>query len=239
MTDFFQEVEEDVRRQELQKLWRRYGVYVIGFAVALVAAVGGTEAYRHIMAKRAEGQARAYLAASDELQSDPKAAEAALDKLADKKGGYGLVAEFRLAQIKGEAGDIPAAVAIYDKIASKTDRDDPLHGLAILKSGYLMLDSASLSGIEDRLEPVASGTGPWRHAALEVLAFAALKAGDTAKARERFDGLAKDVTAPPSMAARARDMETTLGGPLPEPEPASSDATGAGSSAPAPAPQQP
>ena len=237
MTDIFHEVEEDVRREELHKLWRRYGIYVIGFAVALVAAVGGTEAYRHISAKRAEDQARAYLAAADELQSDPKAAEDALTKLAGKKGGYGLLAEFRLAQIKTDAGDNTAAVALYDKIAGQTDRDDPLHGLAVLKSGYLMLDSASLSGIEDRLEPIASGTGPWRHAALEVLAYAALKAGDKDKARERFDALAKDVTAPPSMAARAQDMETTLGGPLPEPAP--SDATGAGSSAPAPAPQQP
>lgn len=210
VTDIFQEVEEDVRREELQKYWRRYGAYVVGLALLLVVAVGGTEAYRYFSGQKAKEHARAFIAAADALREDPKSAVDAFAALAAKGGGYGLLADFRLAQIKSQTGDAAGALAIYDKIAKETRADDPMHGLAIVKSGYLSLDSASLAGLEDRLLPLASGDGPWRHSALEILAFAALKAGDTAKARTRFDALAKDGTAPTGMVRRAHDMASAL-----------------------------
>lgn len=231
MTDIFQEVEEDVRREELQKYWRRYGVYVIALAALLILAVGGTEAYRYFSARKAADHARAFIAASDALREDPKSAEDAFAALSAKGGGYGVLADFRLAQIKAETGDAAGAIEAYDKIAKETESGDPLHGLAIVKSGYLSLDSASLAGLEDRLQPLASGAGPWRHAALEILAFAALKAGDTAKARERFDALAKDGTAPAGMTRRAHDMASML----PPPPAAKTD----GETPAPPAPPQP
>jgi len=237
VTDIFQEVEEDVRREKLHKLWRRYGIYFIGLAALVVVGVGGGEAYRYFSSKQSEDRARAYLAATDALASDPKSAEAALSALAAKGGGYGLLAQFRLAQLKTQAGDTAGALDIYDHLSAQTKIEDPLHGLAILKAGYLMLDGASVAGVEERLGPVASGTGPWRHAALEVLAFASLKAGDSTKARERFHALAGDATAPPEMASRARDMESTLGPVESQKAPASGEAPPAGP--PPPAPEQP
>ncbi len=41
MSDIFREVEEEVRREQAKKLWDRYGAYVIGVAVLLVAVTAG------------------------------------------------------------------------------------------------------------------------------------------------------------------------------------------------------
>ena len=41
MSDIFQEVDEEVRREQLKKLWDRYGNYVVAALVLVVAAVRG------------------------------------------------------------------------------------------------------------------------------------------------------------------------------------------------------
>src|SRR5262245_27658910 len=45
MSDIFQEVEEDVRRERYEQLWKKYGNYVIAAAAVLVLAVGGYQAW--------------------------------------------------------------------------------------------------------------------------------------------------------------------------------------------------
>jgi len=45
MSDIFQEVEEDVRRERYEQLWKKYGNHVIGAAAVLVIAVGGWQAW--------------------------------------------------------------------------------------------------------------------------------------------------------------------------------------------------
>src|SRR5262249_62201699 len=41
VSDIFQEVDEEVRREQLKKLWDRYGNYAVAAAFLLVAAVSG------------------------------------------------------------------------------------------------------------------------------------------------------------------------------------------------------
>ena len=46
MTDFIEEVDEDLRRDYYKRLWEKYGKFVAAAAVALVVGVAGTVAYR-------------------------------------------------------------------------------------------------------------------------------------------------------------------------------------------------
>ena len=54
MTDIFQEVSEDMRREKAQKLWAKYGNYVLGGALAVVIGVSGYVAYQHYLKQQAE-----------------------------------------------------------------------------------------------------------------------------------------------------------------------------------------
>ncbi len=53
MADIFHEVDEEVRREQLKKLWDRYSIYLIAAAVLLVAAIAGWRAYEYWIAQRA------------------------------------------------------------------------------------------------------------------------------------------------------------------------------------------
>ena len=47
MADIFQEVDEEVRREQLKKLWDRYGLLVVILAILIVAGVGAWRFYQY------------------------------------------------------------------------------------------------------------------------------------------------------------------------------------------------
>src|SRR5580658_7140009 len=55
VSDIFQEVDEEVRREQLKKLWERYGTYIIAALILVIVAVGGWRGYEWWQAKRAAG----------------------------------------------------------------------------------------------------------------------------------------------------------------------------------------
>ena len=50
MADIFNEVDEAVRRERLEKIWQRYGTWIVAGAVLIVAAVGGWRGYDYLAA---------------------------------------------------------------------------------------------------------------------------------------------------------------------------------------------
>ena len=54
MSDIFDEVDEDVRRERFTKLWERYGNLVIALAVLVVLGVAGWRGYDYWRTKQAE-----------------------------------------------------------------------------------------------------------------------------------------------------------------------------------------
>jgi hypothetical protein len=46
VSELFDEVDEDVRRDQLKKLWEQYSIYIVAGAFLIVAAVGGWRGYR-------------------------------------------------------------------------------------------------------------------------------------------------------------------------------------------------
>ena len=75
MSDIFQEVDEEVRREQLKKLWERYQNYVFAGAFLILAAVGGWRGYDWWQAKQAAETGAAFEAAQT-LSQEGKHAEA-------------------------------------------------------------------------------------------------------------------------------------------------------------------
>lgn len=212
MSDIFQEVDEAVRREKLEKLWKRYGNFVIAAAVVVLLAVGGWRGYQWWDAKQA-AQAGAAFDAAAELADQGKTedAEAAFARLAGQgTAGYRVLARLRAAAIVGQR-DPKAGVAAYDAIANDASVGPVFQQLAGVRAAILLVDGAPLSEITRRLEPLAQPDSTFRHTAREVLALAAWKAGDTPAAKKWFDTIAGDVDTPQSMRGRV-DVLMTLSG---------------------------
>ena len=185
MSDIFDEVDEEVRREQFKKLWDRYGNLVVALAVLIVAAVGGWRGYQYWQDKKAaEAGAQFTAAALLAEQGKNDEAEKAFARVATEgTAGYRVLARLREAGALA-ARDPKAAVAVYDDIAANSATGQPMKDFAAVRAAMLLIDSAPLAEINRRLEPISAAGAPFRHSARELLAFASWKAGDAAAVRK-------------------------------------------------------
>lgn len=209
---FIREVQEELRREQLVRLWERYGTYLIAAAVLLVLAVAGykyLEYYRIASAEAAGASYRAAIALSE--QGKPEEAQKALEVIAGKSGsGYATLAGLNLAATAAKAGKTAEAVAAFDAIAKGGAGDEMLRDHAALQAAMLRLDTADWTEMQNRLNDLTNDKNAWRFSAREVLGLAAYKAGRSADARKTFEQLLGDQGTPPSMVERVQLMLNVL-----------------------------
>lgn len=213
VSDVFREVDEEVRREQLKKLWERWGGYVIALLILFVAAVGGWRGYQWWQAKQA---AEAGLAFSQALalseQGKHLEAETAFAKLAkDGTASYRILAGFREAAEVAER-DPKAAVAAYDALAANRSIGPALQDLASLRAGYVLVDTAPYEEIRARIEPLAGADKTFRHSARALLALAAWRANDAAATKRWFEMMTADAETPASTRSQAEMLMTLLAG---------------------------
>ena len=99
VTELFDEVDEEVRREQLKKLWDRYSLYIVALALLVIACVGGWRGYQYLEAKKAAEAGDAFNKAVELSEQNKHAeAEAAFTELAAKApSGYRMLARFRAA----------------------------------------------------------------------------------------------------------------------------------------------
>lgn len=211
MSDIFQEVDEEVRREQLKKLWERYGHYAVAAAILLVAGVGAWRGYEWWEAKKAAESGAAFEAAATLAEAGKRSeAEAAFAKVAaDGTAGYRHLARLREAAELAQT-DPKAAIAAYDKIAADGAVGQVLQDLAALRAGALLIDAGALAEAQRKLEPLAAAERTFRYSARELLVLAAWRAGDAAAVKRWSDMILTDVQTPSSTRQRV-EMLMALG----------------------------
>lgn len=191
--NIFQEIDEELRSDRMRALWRRFGPYVIGAAVAVVALVAVNEGWTWFHANNAAKSSDELYAAFTLIDGgDLAAAEAQLDKVvADGTGGYPVLAQFRKAGVLAQEGKLDEAVALYDTLAN-SQSDPQLRELAMVLAGMLLVDHGTLADVEMRVGSLTTEASPLRNGAREALGLARYKAGDFAGAQASFEAVIND-----------------------------------------------
>ncbi|KIL99867.1 hypothetical protein CCC_02656 [Paramagnetospirillum magnetotacticum MS-1] len=207
------EVDEDLRQEELNRLWKKHGGLLSLAAVALVLAVAGWQAWQGWDAKQRQAASARYLETSSLIEQGKKdeAAEVLGKLSAEGPKGYRLLADLRRADMALQAGDAAGAAALYGKVAADTSVDKVYRDMAVIRAAYLTLDGGDFATMEKSVEPLAAEASPWRHSAREILALAALKRGETPRAAELFAKIAEDAAAPQGLRTRAAEMLAATG----------------------------
>jgi len=236
VADIFDEVNEDLRAERAKQFALRYGWMVALLALLFVAGVGVWQGWRWYQARQANDVASAFLGAMHEAsgpapadgQATPSrtAAMAEFDRIASTgPEGYRNLARLRSAALHASNGDLPGALADWDKLSADTSADPLLRDLANLMWVQHQVDAGDPAAVEGRLQPLIAPGNPWRPLALENQAWLALRTGHPDRAREVLRQVAADPTAPEGARGRANGLLARLGETVPAPAPASPSAT--------------
>ena len=211
MSELFDEVDEEVRRDQLKKLWDQYSIYIIALALLIIAGVGGWRGYQYLEAKKAAEAGAAFDKAAELSDANKHAeAEAAFADLAAKAPwGYRILARLRTAAEVANR-DKSVAAKMFDDIAADTSVGAPERDLARIRAAQLLLETTSYPNMLQRLEPATAAGATFRHTARELLALSAWRANDTAATRQWLDLIANDGESPPSLRSRAEALQALL-----------------------------
>ncbi|MDE2228842.1 MAG: tetratricopeptide repeat protein [Alphaproteobacteria bacterium] len=212
MSDIFREIDEELRKENFAKLWARYGRWVIVAAVLVVVVTAIGVGWREYRQQQSASEGTRFAAALDLVRDgkDKDAADAFAAIAQHAGGGHAMLARMEEAALRARTGDADGALVIYDRLAADSSLDPVYRNAATLLAARTALDKGDAAGAMHRLKPLTDGASPWHPFAIELMAFAQLKSGDSAGARKNFQQLADDPNAPPGARQRAARMITAL-----------------------------
>ncbi len=204
--DLLRQVEEELRRERLEKIWKQYGTYFFVAAALIVAGVAGYKFWEGQRIAAAQSSGQVYESALGLLRDKKDgSAEKEFEKLSvDGIGGYRALAQLQLAGLQAKQGKKAEALATYDALASSSNGDAVLREFAKLQAAGLRIGTVDFTEVENRLTPLMADTSPWRYSARELLGLAAYKAGKTTDARSILTPLLVDQQTPQGIVERAQ-----------------------------------
>lgn len=209
---FISEVTEEVRRDRLFALMRRYGWIAVLLVVIVVGGASWNEWRKASLRAAAEAKGDALINA---LQSEtPEARAAALEAVTPSEDASGqAILSLLTAATQDEAENPEAAAEALEQVVANTDAPQVYRDVALLKR---ILTSEDLSAQDriDRLAPLLTPGNPFRLLAVEQRAFAEVELGNTEDALTSLQGILDDAEATEELRRRARQLIVALGGAL-------------------------
>lgn len=206
------EVDEDLKRDQFEKLWQAYGKYAVAAAALLILGVAGNELWQHRQRSLSQEESARFSAASQQAAQGRDAASlSGLEGLAKEgKTAYASLAAMKRAGFLAAQGEREKSAEAY-QLAGTASNAEPLYqGSARLHALFLQIDQGDPARLEAELAPLAAANQPWRHSAQELQALLALRTGDNAKALDLLTRLSDDATAPQGLRARAAELRQAL-----------------------------
>ncbi|MDP9195585.1 MAG: tetratricopeptide repeat protein [Pseudomonadota bacterium] len=216
MSELLREIEEEIRRERLLAVWKKYHTLIIGTVLAVVvgtAGVAGWHEWRDSRNSRATAELSALVL---QAPADPAQSAQALASFAQNApASQAMLARLHEAGALAKAGKTTEAIQIWDTVSADRSVDAPWRDLATLLSVMHQADSGDPVALLKRLEPLTGADSSWRFSAREWAAVLKARSGNRAEAAQMLHALASDPQTPASLRERATDLALAYEGAAP------------------------
>lgn len=207
---FIEEVTEEVRRDRLFLMFKRYGWIAVAVIILIVGGASYNEYRKSQDRAAAEKLGDAMIAALGQNDAAGRASE--LSQItADSAGGKAIL-QFMVSAAKANSDQLDEAVTGLAAIVSNGDLPEIYRQIATFKS--LTLQAETLPAADRRLqfESMAKAGAPLRLLAEEQLALIDIAEGQTDPAITRLQAILQDAETGRDLQRRAQQLIVALGG---------------------------
>lgn len=207
----FQEIEEDLQRQKLEALWKKYGPVIIGAALVVVLITAAFSGWKTYTTNRRQADTAALVSIAETAKKEEKIA--LYEAFVKEKDGsiQAVLARFYAAEAALAEGKKDRAITFYDALAEDKAVEPVFRGLADILSVLTQIDDGNAAKLEARLKPLMNG-GAWHAMAQELSGHLAVREGNKEKAKKIFAELLGRKELSPGIQRRAADMYQWLNG---------------------------
>jgi hypothetical protein len=210
---FLREVDENLRRDQMQDFFKRYGALLIIAVILFLVASGGFIWWKQHEVKRSGAEVEKLAAIYKDVGSGKMdQAPQQLDELA-KSGSKAVRASalFARGALALQQNDAKLAASTYKSIADDSGLPKPYRDAALVRQTALEFDQLQPGDVIARLQPLAKPGEPWFGSAGEMTALALVKQGKRQEAGQLYAAIAKDQGVPQTIRARAIQVAGSLG----------------------------
>jgi len=210
---FFQEVEENLRRDRMTDFFKSYGKWVAVAVVLFLAAIGGWIYWEEQQKRTSSDQSEKLHAVLTDLAAGKT--QAVPQRVAELEKSHSDVVRASAiltdAAVALEKNNRSAAIAKYRELANDKGLAQPFRDVATVRLTALEFDTIKPEEVIARLQPLAKAGNPWFGSAGEMTALALMKQNKNAEAGRLFAAIAADQQVPSSIRSRAVQVAGTLG----------------------------
>lgn len=207
---FIDEVTEEVRRDRLFGLLKRYGWIAVLIIVGIVGGAAFNEYRKAQTRAAAEALGDAMIAAL--ARNGPAGRAEALAQVEAGSAGGAAILRFLEAATQAEAGQTEAAAASLAEIARNGEVPEIYRQIATFKSLTLQANVLPVADRRLQFEALAQPGAPLRLLAEEQLALIDIADGQTDAALQRLQAILQDAETGPDLQQRALQVIVALGG---------------------------
>ena len=205
---FIAEVTEEVRKDRLYSLFRRYGWIGIMAVLVIVGGAGYREWSISQEQAAAEALGDSLIAALEERESGT--AVARLREIEASEGDNGAIVNLALATKLAETGDLPGANSHYRHVLLDPEISTVYRDLAALKELGTRWTELDPNELIEQLDRIDGSGSPFRLLAAEMKAHAMLELGQTEDALEILQEIVEDFGVPSAMSVRVQQLILAL-----------------------------
>ena len=235
---FIREVDEELRRDQLKLLWKRFAPLIIGVCVLIVAVTAGYRGWiwwQERKASQAGDRFMEALAADRKRRPGGGRGRARGNRCRQRRRLFGAgAASARRGKGRGWREEGGARAPMTPSPATTRSRSRSAIS-ARIRAALLALDTGDVAGAKERATPLNVAGNAWRHAAREVIGTANYQAGDLQAARDAFTEIQQDAETPQDLWMRSGLMVSLIDGQLAAPGTTAAPAAGAAPANEAPA----
>lgn len=210
---FIREVDENLRRDQAEAVFKRYGTWIAVGALLLLAAVGAFLFWRNSQVEKVAAGSEQFAAILADVGAGKNSNDVAqrLETLAGEQGGsLGGSARLTRAALALEKSDRAAAIAQYRQVADDKSAPQAVRDTATIRLTQLEFDTLQPQQVIDRLAPLAVKESAWFGSAGELTALALIKANRRREALALLGGIAAAEQVPATIRARAEQLAAGL-----------------------------
>ncbi|HPI62962.1 MAG TPA: tetratricopeptide repeat protein [Alphaproteobacteria bacterium] len=218
MNEIFREIEEDIRRDQMSKIWKKYGSWLLTIILAIILLTVILVWWRQQQENRQYERAIIYQNAQEIIASgNPLNAEDLLLSLIKEEGGYSMLARFELAALRVKSGNLETAINIYSGISEDQGVYYPYRQLSMIKHALLLIEmpeinANGLANMNKTLENSLKAPTPLALALSinEVQVLLHLKLGQILEAKQGIIRIIDNPNAPVNMRRRLTELLKTI-----------------------------
>ncbi len=218
MNEIFREIEEDIRRDQMSKIWKKYGSWLLTIILAIILLTVILVWWRQQQENQQYERAIIYQNAQDIIASGNYTnAEDLLLNLVKYEDGYSMLARFELAALRVKSGKLEAAINLYKGISEDQGVFYPYRQLSMIKQALLLIgmpeiNADSLADMNRTLEKSLKAPTPLALALSinEVRILLHLKLGQILEAKQGIIRIIDNPNAPVNMRRRLTELLKTI-----------------------------